>query len=71
MVEGLTRFRFGISLEFLRGALLKGVSFFVVTYPPDPLPLGIDEGKGEIIFERCAAPLLTNDKYYDNDILRG
>ena len=29
----------------------------MVTYPPDPLPLGIGEGKGVFILERGEAPL--------------
>jgi hypothetical protein len=32
---------YSISVGFVKG-------YFAVTYPPDPLPLGIDEGKGEL-----------------------
>jgi len=41
----------------------------VVTYPPDPLPLGIDEGKGAIFREgrspsqRLAPTELRGEKY--------
>jgi len=67
MVEGLTCFRVDISQKeesmvvffchrfFVLWAFLRW-RLDVVTYPPDPLPLGIYEGKG-VNFLRGAAPL--------------
>jgi len=63
MVEGLTCFRVDISrkknlwwcntaIDFLFYGVLV-----VVTYPPDPLPLGIYEGKGVYFLRGAGAPL--------------
>ena len=52
MVEGLTCFRVDISQKEIYGGTFIAIDFLlyrvlaVLTYPPDPLPLGIDEGKG-------------------------
>ena len=53
MVEGLTCFRVDIrQKKKVHGLSVQAVDFLfyevfiVVTYPPDPLPLGIGEGKG-------------------------
>ncbi len=52
MVEGLTCFRVDISQIEKSTVVLAAVDFsfygvlVVVTYPPDPLPLIIGEGKG-------------------------
>ena len=63
MVEGLTCFIVDISQKEKSTVVCAAVDFLVyttlynvVTYPPDPLPLGISEGKGAY-FLRGAQPL--------------
>jgi len=52
MVEGLICFRVDISQKEKSTVVPAAVDFLfygglvVVTYPPDPLPFGINEGKG-------------------------